>query len=100
MPRWFAFVQSHLSVGGCRFHGDIKPGELFKLTFTNLLLMVFTLGLGSAWVITRSMRFFLTRMALKNPALLETSLQAGRQKVGVTGEAMGDAMDMGVGLGF
>jgi uncharacterized membrane protein YjgN (DUF898 family) len=100
MPRWFAFVQSHLSVGGSRFHGEIKPGELFKLAFTNLLLMVFTLGLGSAWVITRSMRFFLARMALRNPALLETSLQASRQKIGVTGEAMGDAMDMGVGLGF
>lgn len=100
MPKWFAFVQSHLSVGGCRFHGNIKPGELFKLTFTNLLLMVFTLGFGAGWVITRSMRFFLTRMALENPSRLESSLQVARQKVGVTGEAMGDAMDMGVGLGF
>jgi len=100
LPRWFAFVQRHLSVGGCRFHGDIKPGELFKLTVTNLLLMVFTLGFGAAWVMTRSMRFFLTRMALKHPSLLESSLQVPRQKTGVTGEAMGDAMDMGVGLGF
>lgn len=100
MPQWFAFVQRHLSVGGSRFHGDIKPGELFKLTFTNLLLMVFTLGFGTAWVISRSMRFYLTRMALENPSRLEASLQAPRQKIGVTGEAMGDAMDMGVGLGF
>lgn len=100
LPKWWAFVRGHLSVGGCRFHGDIKPSELFILTLTNLLLIVGTLGLGTAWVMTRSMRFFLTRLALENPSRLEASLQVGRQKVTAGGEAMGDAMDMGVGLGF
>lgn len=100
LPKWFAFVRGHLSVGGCRFHGDIKPSEYFKLTVTNLLLMVCTLGLGTAWVITRTMRFFVTRLTLENPSRLEASLQVGRSKVTAGGEALGDAMDMGVGLGF
>lgn len=99
-PKMFAFVRRHLSVGGCRFHGDFTPGELFKLTFTNLLIMVFTLGLGAAWVMTRSMRFFVARLELENPSKLEAALQVGRRKVGVAGEALGDAMDLGVGLGF
>lgn len=99
-PKMFAFVRKHLSVGGCRFHGDYTPGELFMLTLTNALIMAFTLGLGVAWVMTRTMRFFVARLELENPSRLEAALQVGRQKVGVTGEAMGDAMDLGVGLGF
>ena len=46
MPKWFAFVRGHLSVGGCRFHGEVKPGELFRLMATNFLIVIFTLGLG------------------------------------------------------
>ncbi len=99
-PKMFAFVRGHLSVGGCRFHGEVTPGDLFKLTITNLLLIVFTLGLGTAWVIPRTLRFYVSRLALENPSRLDASLQAGRSKVAAAGEAMGDAMDMGIGLGF
>lgn len=99
-PKRFAFILDHLSVGGCRFRGEIKPGETFALVFTNLLIVACTFGLGSAWVVTRSMRFFISRIELENPSRLEAALQVGRQKAGVTGEALGNALDLGVGLGF
>jgi uncharacterized membrane protein YjgN (DUF898 family) len=100
LPKWFAFVRGHLSVGGCRFHGEIKAGELFMITLTNLLLIVFTLGLAAPWAMVRALRFFMTRLTLENPSRLEAALQDRRQKVGANGEAIADAMDMGVGLGF
>jgi uncharacterized membrane protein YjgN (DUF898 family) len=100
MPKRFAFILDHLSVGGCRFRGSLKPGELFGLTLTNILILIGTLGIGAAWVLTRTLRFYVSRVALENPDRLETALQARRQKVGVAGEALGDAMDLGVGLGF
>ena len=100
VPKRFAFNLDHLSVGGSRFRGEIKAGEFFGLTVTNLLILIFTLGLGTAWVVTRSMRFFISRMELENPSRLEQALQTYRAKAGVAGEALGDAMDLGVGLGF
>jgi uncharacterized membrane protein YjgN (DUF898 family) len=100
LPKRFAFLLDHLSVGGCRFRGEIKAGETFVLALTNILLVFFTLGLGSAWAVTRSMRFFISRVELENPSRLEAALQVGRQKAGVTGEALGNALDLGVGLGF
>ena len=79
---------------------DIKPGEFFMLTVTNLLILGCTLGLGAAWVVTRTMRFFISRVELETPSRLDWAMQAPRGKVGVTGEAVGDALDLGVGLGF
>jgi uncharacterized membrane protein YjgN (DUF898 family) len=99
-PKRFAFLLDHLSVGECRFRGSIKPGEFFMLTVTNLLILGCTLGLGAAWVVTRTMRFFISRVELETPSRLDWAMQAPRGKVGVTGEAVGDALDLGVGLGF
>ena len=100
VPKWFAFVRGHLSVGGCRFHGEIKPGEFFWLTVSNLLLVAFTFGLATPWALVRALRFFMSRLSLENPSRLEAALQDRREKVGAHGEAIADAMDMGVGLGF
>ena len=99
-PKMYAFIRSHLSVGGNRFQGEIKPEEFFLLTVTNLLLAFFTLGIALPWVMVRTMRFYLERLELENPQLLETALQAGPQKGSAGGEALADAMDMGVGVGF
>jgi uncharacterized membrane protein YjgN (DUF898 family) len=100
VPKWFAFVRGHISVGGCRFHGDIKPGEFFGLMVTNLLLVACTFGLATPWALVRALRFFMTRLSLENPSRLEAALQDRREKVSAKGEAIADAMDMGVGLGF
>ncbi len=100
MPKRFAFILDHLTLAGSRFRGEIKPGELFMLTLTNALLVACTLGIGTAWAVTRTMRFFVSRVALEEVDRLEGALQLRRPKVGVAGEAMGDALDLGVGLGF
>lgn len=100
VPKWWAFVRGHLSVGGCRFRGDIKPEAFFLLTITNMLLVMCTLGIGAAWAMTRTMKFFLTRLSLEHPSRLEDSIQIARQKVAAGGEAIADAMDMDIGIGF
>jgi uncharacterized membrane protein YjgN (DUF898 family) len=98
LPRWWAYVRGHLSVGGCRFHGGIKPSDLFRHALTNLLLFVLTLGLGTPWVMTRTTRFFLTRLAREHPAALKAALQVGRERVPARGAFL-DGVDAGVGLG-
>lgn len=100
MPKRFGFILDHLSVGGCRFRGKIRPDEFAGLFFSNALIVVCTLGIGTAWAVTRTLDFFLSHMELENPSRLEQALQGGRLKAGVTGEALGNALDLGVGLGF
>ena len=99
-PRYFAYVRGHLSLEGHRFHGDVKPGEFFWLAFTNLLLIMVTVGIGTPWVIVRTMRFYLERLSLENPELLESALQVKGQKTAAGAEALADAMDLGIGIGF
>jgi uncharacterized membrane protein YjgN (DUF898 family) len=99
-PKMFAFIRGHLSVGGNRFQGEIKPEDFFLLMITNMLLAGCTLGIALPWVMVRTMRFFLVRLELENPEMLETALQAVTQKGSAGGEALADAMDMGVGIGF
>lgn len=99
-PQWVAFVRRHLSIGGCRFHGQIKPGELFGMMITNVLLVFVTFGIGTPWALTRTMRFFAVRLELENPSRLEAALQVRGAKVSAGGEAVADAMDMGVGIGL
>lgn len=99
-PKMFAFIRGHLSVGGSRFQGEVKAGEFFLLTLTNLLLAVFTLGLALPWVIVRTMRFYLSRLELENPAALEAAIKVESQSGSAGGEAIADAMDLGVGIGF
>lgn len=99
-PKMFAFVRGHLSVGGSRFQGEIKPGEFFGLTLTNMLLVVVTFGIAAPWVIVRTIRFFLERLELENPELLEAALQVSPQRGSTGGEGVADAMDLGVGIGF
>jgi uncharacterized membrane protein YjgN (DUF898 family) len=99
-PKMFAFVRGHLSVGGSRFQGEIKSGEFFVLTLTNMLLVAFTLGIAAPWVIVRTLRFYLERLELENPALLEAALQATAQLGSAGGEGVADTMDLGVGIGF
>jgi uncharacterized membrane protein YjgN (DUF898 family) len=100
MPKRFGFILDHLSVGGCRFRGKIRPDEFAALTFTNILIVVCTLGLGAAWAVTRTMKFYLAHLELENPSRLEQALQGSGPKAGVTGEALGNALDLGIGLGF
>jgi uncharacterized membrane protein YjgN (DUF898 family) len=99
-PRYFAYVRGHMSLGGNRFQGEIKPGEFAGLFFTNLLLAAVTFGIGMPWIVVRTLNFFLGKLELENAALLDTAISAGLQKTAAGAEAMADALDLGVGLGF
>lgn len=99
-PKMFAFVRGHMSVAGNRFGGEIRSGEFFLLAATNLLLAMCTLGIAVPWILVRTMRFYLERLELENPESLEAALQVAAQTGSTGGEAVADAMDLGVGIGF
>jgi uncharacterized membrane protein YjgN (DUF898 family) len=53
-------------------HSDANPREVFELMVGNVLLVVLTLGLGSAWAIIRTCRFMVNHCVVPSAFNLES----------------------------
>ena len=81
-----------------QFESTVTGGRLLGLHLTNLLLLVFTLGLAWSWVIVRNIRFAFTYLSLEgmiDPALIRQEAQAAS----ATGDVLAGLMDAGFDLG-
>lgn len=88
---------SHLGEHG--FHGNLRPGGLFKLYFVNLLGIVFTLGLFIPWAKVRLARYFADHIEFVPVGDLDGFINATvRSRVGSAGEEVGEMFDIDVGL--
>jgi uncharacterized membrane protein YjgN (DUF898 family) len=58
-----------------RMKSTATGGEFFKLNIVNLLLFIFTLGFGYAWVVTRSMKFVTGKIKITGDMDLDTIQQ-------------------------
>lgn len=96
------YLMGHTTFDGARFGSTVTGRGLFGLKVGNLLLLVFTLGLGAPWVYVRSMRYALDHLVLEGPLDL-ASIQQEAQAANATGEGIADvldadAFDLGVGV--
>ena len=64
------------------------------LSFTNRLLIFFTLGFARAWVWVRTSRFMANRLLVLGEMDLEALVQSSEQMPG-TGEGLAEAFDLG-----
>lgn len=97
LGRFYRFIAGNWGLGeddGPYFAPPPHPWSYAKLLVGNLLIRIFTLGLGAPLVWRRNMRF-LARVAILNAAALENAAQ-GQQRRGAAGEGLLDAMDIGV----
>ena len=51
---------------------DVTGGKIFSLFFTNMLLIVFTLGFGIAWADVRMLRFVCENYSIENDIDVES----------------------------
>ena len=70
-------------------------GDFFQLFFLNLLIIVFTLGIGYAWVLTRSLQFIISKIEVKGNIDLEGLVQTEELFNDATGEDLSDMLDLG-----
>lgn len=87
-----------LRLGGIRFKADISGGGLAKLFVTNMLIILFTLGLGKPIAAHRTLRYYASNMRIGGDLQeLLAKQDATRQRSG-----MGDALaaDVGFDLGM
>ncbi len=76
------------------FTSTASGGDFFGLVMVNLLILIFTLGLGYAWVATRTMKFIFGHVALDGNFNLDTLMQTEENYKDATGEDLSDFLDL------
>jgi uncharacterized membrane protein YjgN (DUF898 family) len=77
------------------FQSKATGGGFAGLLIVNLLILVFTLGLGSAWVVTRTMKFALENIEASGTLSLESLEQVQPEYSDATAEDVTDLLDLG-----
>lgn len=94
----FAYYVDNLSLHKgeqqIKLKSTATAGDFFKLFIVNLLIMIFTLGFGFAWVLTRQMDFILSHIQLEGDIDLDTISQTEENFKDATGEDISDFLDL------
>lgn len=76
------------------FHGSSTAGQVFRLSLGNMLLIFFTLGIGTPWAIVRSIKYTVSNFQLHgafDPSGIEQTEPAFAD---ATGDMLGDALGL------
>ena len=76
------------------FNSTASGGDFFGLVVVNILILIFTLGLGYAWVVTRTLKFIFEHVELDGNLDLNTLLQTEENYKDATGEDLSDFLDL------
>jgi uncharacterized membrane protein YjgN (DUF898 family) len=80
-----------------RLNSTITGGGLFGLEIVNLLLIVFTLGFATPWVVVRSLTYLHENLSVVGALDLATIKQTERPYNNATGESILDNLEISVG---
>lgn len=75
-------------------NSTVTGGGFFKLAIVNLLIIIGTLGIGYAWVVTRTMSYIFENIEMEGNIDLNLLLQTEENYKDATGEDVGDFLDM------
>ncbi len=73
----------------------ISGGQVFRLEVGNILLLIFTLGLGYSWTYCRTANFITRNLIMPEEIDLNRIEQTEKTYTDATGEGLSDMMDMG-----
>ena len=76
------------------FTSTATGGDFFGLVMINLFILIFTLGLGYAWVAMRTMKFVFDHVELDGNLDLNTLVQTEENYKDATGEDLSDFLDL------
>lgn len=77
------------------FRSKATGGGFAGLMILNFLIIIFTLGLGYAWVVTRTLRFVMDNIEMDGYYSFESLEQSQQEYSDATGEDMADLFDFG-----
>lgn len=96
----FAYFVDNLAVENegnvYEFQSSMTVGTYAGLVIGNILLIVFTLGLGAAWATSRTLRIVFDNMLLDERLNTDALTQTETEYRDATGEDLADMMDIGL----
>jgi len=84
----------HKGKENLEFQSKVTGGGFLKLSIVNFFIVIFTLGLGYSWAVTRNMKYFLSNIELEGNLCLDAITQTEANYNDATGEDLEDALDM------
>jgi uncharacterized membrane protein YjgN (DUF898 family) len=75
-------------------NSTVTGGGFLKLAIVNLLIIIGTIGIGYAWVVTRTMKYIFENIEMEGNIDLNLLLQTEENYKDATGEDVGDFLDM------
>jgi uncharacterized membrane protein YjgN (DUF898 family) len=102
-PLLTAWIQNTVWSGtrlqGVGFSSDVRAGRLIGITLTNLVMIVFSLGLLIPFALMRTMKYKIESIEVLDADALGRFVSEGKDAgVGATGEGAVDVMDLDFGL--
>ena len=94
---FFRWLFEQASFGEVRTQSSLSGGRMLYLTLTNLLLIICTLGLGTAWAVIRAAKTRLNSILYQGDPHLDELLQDAK-KAPKSGEGLLDALDVDISL--
>lgn len=79
-----------------QFKSTATGGGFFGLLVGNLLLVIFTLGIGFAWAEVRTMTFVMDHIEFVGDADLNAVVQTEQEHKNAIADELGDMMDIGI----
>jgi uncharacterized membrane protein YjgN (DUF898 family) len=61
----------------------------------NLLILIFTLGIGYPWIVTRTLRFIFSKIQITGDIDFNQLVQSEENYTDATGDDMSDMLDIG-----
>jgi uncharacterized membrane protein YjgN (DUF898 family) len=92
------YTWSETQVGPHRFALDLSFGRMLWLWLSNLLAIIVSLGLLIPWARVRMARYRIERLQLTVAATLDNVIAGDRQRLAATGDQLGEALGLDLGL--
>lgn len=102
---WYRKEQMNYLVENCtviqgentvRLQGKFSGWELFQLGITNIIILIFTLGIGTPWVILRTFKYTVEHIQIPSEINLNQIDQTEDDFQDATGEYVADFFDLGI----
>lgn len=89
---------SSTSLGSHRFTSTLRVRDLLWIHFSNIIAVIFSIGLLAPWATVRLVRYRLGRLTLSGAGDLEASASGDQEAVKATAEEFSDMMGFDLGL--
>ena len=96
--RLINYCWGQVETAGVRFRSTLKPGSLAWIQLTNILAIIFSVGLLAPWAKVRRARYVLDNLIITTPAGLDHFTSTYEPQESAVGDAATDFYDFDIGL--